>query len=52
MVVLFKVGLACFVNKLSLRSNLNILDSVAKVIKIYGTIVGTPHPLHEGSSIF
>ena len=38
----------------SLRSNLNILDSVAKVIKVYGAIVGTPNPFMKGrgSSIF
>ena len=32
-IVLFKIGFSRFINKLSLRSNLNLLQSVAKMVK-------------------
>ena len=32
--VLFKIGLSRFIKKLSLRSNLNLLQSVAKMLKL------------------
>ena len=31
--IVFKIGLSRFINKLSLRSNLNLLQSVAKMLK-------------------
>ena len=32
-IVLFKVGLSHFINKHSLRSNFNLLESIAKILK-------------------
>ena len=32
-IALFKIGLSSFINKLSLRSNSNLLQSVAKMLK-------------------
>ena len=32
-IVLFKIGLSCFMNKFSFRSNLNLVESVTKMLK-------------------
>ena len=34
LIALFKTGLSCFINKLSFKGNLKLLESVAKISKL------------------